>query len=75
MRNDITHRVPPDAGLPDPDIPRSRAQHVQGCFLGPPVKRKKTMTMTKIALLFWTSDLGHLGVLVIALLRPEAATR
>ena len=31
------------------------------------------MTMTKTALLFWTADLGHLGVLVIALLRPEAA--
>ena len=31
------------------------------------------MDMTKIALLFWTTDLGHLGVLVIALLRPEAA--
>jgi hypothetical protein len=31
------------------------------------------MTMTKTALLFWTADLGHLGVLVIALLRSEAA--
>ena len=30
------------------------------------------MTMTKIALFFWTTDLGHLGVLVIALLRPKA---
>ena len=30
------------------------------------------MTMTKTALLFWTADLGHLGVLVIALLRSEA---
>ena len=29
------------------------------------------MTMTKTALLFWTADLGHLGVLVIALLRSE----
>jgi hypothetical protein len=31
------------------------------------------MTMTKIALLFGTTDLGHLDVLVIAMLRPEAA--
>ena len=29
--------------------------------------------MTKMALLGWTTDLGHLGVLVIALLRPETA--
>ena len=31
------------------------------------------MTMAKIALLFWTTDLGHLGLLVIAIcgLRPQ----
>ncbi len=31
------------------------------------------MTMTKIAFVVWTTDLGHLGVLVIAIdgLRPR----
>ncbi len=37
------------------------------------MKREKTMTMTKIALLVWKADIGHLGVLVIAIcgIRPQ----
>jgi hypothetical protein len=37
------------------------------------LKKKTTMTIPKIALLFGTTELGHLGDLVIARLRPEAA--
>jgi hypothetical protein len=33
------------------------------------------MTMTQIAFLFGTTDFGHLDVLVIAILRPEAAKK
>jgi hypothetical protein len=36
-------------------------------------KGKHTTTMTKIALIFGTTDLGHMGVVVIARLWPVAA--
>ncbi len=31
------------------------------------------MTVTQIAILFWTTDFGHLGDLVIAFAKPPAA--
>jgi hypothetical protein len=34
------------------------------------LETKKTMTMTKIALIFGTTDLGHLVVVVIPISRP-----